>query len=837
MKPIEIPRINAERGLAIPTIQIIPAQGLHLKKNQDDYINDFYGLKNEEGVNIETLLDYIRNPNRPKLNYANYIKKIIYRDYQVIGQDGVIEVERTVNKTIPFTYINKYKQKIITSINCGINKRLDYIENVPYPSLDVDYKSKSIRASLNFFYVNTEKYRRDLIITSSPSDFLINEKYIGIKFFSDNLSDMASLVSYIQKNDAAWYREYINNNYVPKLENCDEIKELLWLYENAPDFTLEELKQETLWKHIRIFYNYDTKGTLSFLKDASPMLMKALFAFNTREKISFLMKKINENQDFIISLYHALDDEIVYMGTKVPCKTALISAITAFSTISYESFNFTDEFFTIGKKHRVILEKNEDNSFNKAPKYTVTQKTKISTSFSPNIGTGAGGVAYDIYNTEYSSLLSPLDIIFVIQDDVKSLFCVPLLFLYDEQYQRELEGTMTLVRLGIDMLAIALAIETGGASLLASEASASMTFFGILAAVDGAIALGDIGVQLNKDKLTKEFLEKWEKIYHYGGTATASPLIVANLYKLGGKILTSASKIETKNFVRSCLMKLILESEIFRFNKNTLRLAGQEDVKRISGNIFDATSFKYFWEQGCQLAYGELRVGGSAADEIALVYKGVPILEGTAQELRPELLALYNARYNKSSIENLLENLYKLTPKLTENKKFWTCFNKAGTELIWSKLGNKNMQNSIESALINSNLGKQWEGEVAKEIGKYDEITEFSNKFQVIVNGNKEKIAGDIDVANSKYMIECKESLSHNTLTTRESDGTYKFLNQFEKYTDNLNPDYINIRNKKVVLAVKNFGPGVTTDHPILKQLIDKGVIIITDLQQIKNLK
>lgn len=198
------------------------------------------------------------------------------------------------------------------------------------------------------------------------------------------------------------------------------------------------------------------------------------------------------------------------------------------------------------------------------------------------------------------------------------------------------------------------------------------------------------------------------------------------------------------------------------------------------------------------------------------------------EKLSPEELSL---------LKKTFEEAGKKIPRLDETTKFWNVTNQAGTELRWTNIREKDLEKSIDAALKSQNSGKNWEGEVARELSKYDEITDFSNEFKIIENGTVKNIAGDIDVGSSKYIIECKESISHNTLTTKTPDGSYKFLNQFDKYLNQNNIKYINIKNRQVVLVIKNFGKNTDISHPILKQLQDKGVIVITDLNQIKNLK
>lgn len=116
------------------------------------------------------------------------------------------------------------------------------------------------------------------------------------------------------------------------------------------------------------------------------------------------------------------------------------------------------------------------------------------------------------------------------------------------------------------------------------------------------------------------------------------------------------------------MMKILLEREISNFTKNTLKIADEKTIAKASEFFFDKNSFKVFWENGCQLAYGEVKLGSTVKDEIALVYNGVPIIQGSAKEVRPQLMKLFTARHSKPALEVLLEKLYKLTPKLDKSK-------------------------------------------------------------------------------------------------------------------------------------------------------------------------
>ncbi|KFF09028.1 hypothetical protein [Chryseobacterium luteum] len=819
IKPLGVPIVEGVGRLKTPMIQSVKALGLYLKESSGEYSADFYGLEPGQGVSFPKLLQYLKSNQKSKLYYG-YFRGARIAERKAVSRYGVVETGKLFNKTIPFTYINEYKQKIETTINCGINKREDHIEDIPYFSLNVNYKNKTINCGLNYFYINTEKYRKSIPITATDKDFTINDKYKAIKLFSENISDMYHLVAEIQgKDNAEWYKDLVNEHYINLVKNTSTAEELIWLYENAADFTLSALSQELLWKHICTFYSYDTLGTFSFVKDASLSLMRALFAFDTSEKIKYLMEQFHKNQSFVKKIYDALDGTMTFGGKEQKCQTIFASIITGFCFADISSLNFTNEIFYVGKDYYVNVTdvKSDDKE---QSKYWAEQRHKNETYYVDS-GTALIEMGGDMVLISKVKL-HPLDVVTLLQKDTDSLLCVPVLFLKDIDHQKDIQNLLTAVRIGVDMLAIGLTIATlGGASPLLAVAGA----------LEIGIAVTDIAVMTNKDKLSEEFLKTWEKIYLIGGIATASPLVVSSLYKLGGKILASSAKAEMKNFVRSCMMKMILEGEISNFTKNTLKIANEETIAKVSEFFFDRYSFKTFWEQGCQLVYGEVRISNKVEKEVGLLYNGVIVLEGSIKEMRPQLMKLYTARYSKATLEALLENLYKLIPKLDKTKRFWTCFNEAGAELKWGKLSTKEIEKNIESAINNTKTSVQWEGEVAKAFSEIDEVKQIGTKVEYRNSGmNKFELAGDYDVLTEKYLIECKESVSKNINS--------KFLEQFDKYLDPKNEKYINIGKRKIVLAIKSFKDNaLNLSHPVLQQLKNKGVIMITDINQIKNLK
>lgn len=607
-----IPKV---RALGISKIKSVKALGLESNNFEEDYENDFYGLKKGEGVDFPKLIRYLQSYNKEKLNY-NSFKGMPVRERKAVSRYGVVETGKEINKTIAFKYVNEYKQEVDTSIDCGINKKLDDISDIPYFSLYVNFREKKIHCVLSYFYVNTEKYRQSVVNTASENDFIINDKYIGVKLSSDSISDMSHLVRYMQRVKANeenfWYETLVNKTYIPLLEKAGSKEELIWLYENAADFTLRALKPEQLWKHICEFYNYDTKGIFSYFKDASLSLIRALFAFNTPDRISFLMKKLNENQEFVKKIYDALDGTMLFEGKEQKLQTIFSSLMTGFCFADVSTLHFTNEIFYVGKDYFV----NVKNANNEAGKYWVEQRYKSETYYIDS-GTAIIEMGGEQVLTNRIKL-NPLDIVTLLQKDTDSLLFVPVLFLKDIDHQKDLENLMTAVRIGVDILAIALTISTlGGASPLLAVAGA----------LEIGLAVADIAVMTNKDKLSEEFLKTWEKIYIIGGLATASPVVVSSLYKLGGKILASSAKAEMKNFVQSCMMKMLLESEISNLSKNTVKIlkTNTELVESTKGTLTEFKA-KTLNKYGLLIIEGEFKTGKNITKEAALVYKGEIIL-------------------------------------------------------------------------------------------------------------------------------------------------------------------------------------------------------------------
>lgn len=184
----------------------------------------------------------------------------------------------------------------------------------------------------------------------------------------------------------------------------------------------------------------------------------------------------------------------------------------------------------------------------------------------------------------------------------------------------------------------------------------------------------------------------------------------------------------------------------------------------------------------------------------------------------------------------LKEALVSAAISLTTKNGQWYWTNAMGTKLRWTNLPQKTIISNIENAhkkFRDIDPGKFFEAEVAKQMiyltRKFgDEITDFTNDVKILLTNEKN---GDIDLATRRYFIESKINLS------RESSiqGLY---NQVQKYLPEnslTNAKYMNPLNKKVVVTYESLG-NKSLNHPLLKELKDRGVIFVNGAHNLKKL-
>ena len=567
--------------------------------------------------------------------------------------------------------------------------------------------------------------------------------------------------------------------------------------------------------------------------------------------------KFFSNQALVKTIYENLDGSSVVNGQKISNKSVFASFITALCIDnSFKGLRVLDKKFTIGKDYaissgNIFQEEKDDELFLKQMK-RVTKTETINQIDGPFVITTTS-----LEDVEKGNVYRPMDIVRLNYADIKD---VPFPFVsamtiknFAEERDQQLRADA--IRIGFDVLAIVLAVAffpAGGAVGIIAES------------VGIGLALADIGITANREEILqdqggKEFLEAWDKVYFVGGLILAPAIIVEQVFAKSMFCYFNALKNKSSllQMYEKSLGEIILEREILTFAGNTLKTNYETTLKILAYNsdkIPKATAFVFGKYDSKMLSLYEkgavfVEIGEK---EYALVYKGEKLVQGTSNDQK--LLEFYRKLKKVSrksiNIEEILEDLYKQIPKLSEDRKFWTCFNEAGTELRWANETHQEMLIKIEKQITDGKQAEKLmkergvvfaemnqkqqqlltaglEAEVVKEFSKYDKLLSVTNPVY------KGKIkAGEFDGLFNKYLVEVKYNVSG---TTKSGE----FLDQFKKYIDPFDQNFINVQKKPVVLFIKQFSKGGSLDQNVLKTLEKSKeikVIIITDFKQIKNL-
>lgn len=223
----------------------------------------------------------------------------------------------------------------------------------------------------------------------------------------------------------------------------------------------------------------------------------------------------------------------------------------------------------------------------------------------------------------------------------------------------------------------------------------------------------------------------------------------------------------------------------------------------------------------------------------ALLKDGIEIFRGSKKEINALAKKLENLSDNLA--EEYLEILRKEKRLMSEKQivfdgQTFNWANPSNTKIRWSGLSKETIIKNIDNVLSkaeNKLPGEVYEAKVAKKILELvenvaDEITDFSNK---VLNKITRRLNGDIDCATKKYIIEAKSSLHNEKSIIELGEQIQKYLPENIKTVK----EFMNPLNKKVVIVYEDLGT-YTLNHPILKELQQKGVIFIKGIENLKKL-
>ncbi|RVU91096.1 hypothetical protein EH230_09400 [Flavobacterium columnare] len=621
------------------------------RSSNEGYSAEFYGNKSNEGVDFSSLIRFIKKVStNPQciFNWKDFERAPTVQTYSTRdGEGGTIQRMKIINNNIPFTYKDEYGKTNTSFLQARLNKRIDAIDYDWGFSIQIDAKSKLIFAQLSLYYVNTAKFRNKVTATPNPNDFTVNDQYRGIVFQSENLTDFAYLVNAIDPSQFEFIKNKIKTKFVDAIQKAKNEDEIVFLFENTPNWIAENFKSDELINYLKTILSYDIEGWFSGYIDGSCAFINVLRGFNTLDKWVDLYHFFKQNPEFVKKAYHGLDSTSIWEGVKQTNKTIFASFLTSLCYAVMDSEKVAIEpptkTFYLGDGYTINTSALGALDFNDTQYFLKQERTKL-VGMIPIANSWFYPVTYD-EDLEKGAYYDPMQMVQVYNVAQKTVMVVPAIFLHDTASRDELAHIMKAVRIGVNVFTIAVSI--------ASLGSAS-PLIALAAAADITLATADTIFALAEDQLSKEFVETWSKIYLVGGAATAGPVLLNSVFKGGMKILNGTAKAEFKNFVRTFVFKVVMEKNIANFTKSTIKeILFVEQAIIADGIRIEFSEITRLQNAGATFIKG---IGfDGKIKEYAVIYKGEEIASGTAKEVRETLRDVWNASGSK-----LIEVLDKL---------------------------------------------------------------------------------------------------------------------------------------------------------------------------------
>lgn len=564
------------------------------------------------------------------------------------------------SRSIKYKYIDNHNYTREADVSVELNLMPCFVD-ITQPGFEyiLDPSSESIKFCIKYVYSN---YLGKRIFDESKKVYTIETDYNAIIISSKKGDDFLAIVNDNFKNPV---KTKIIENFVNQLQATTSFEGLKFLYENMPSFVLKELKtylpNETLWQHLITLTRYDYKGYLSVFKDASGALIKLLRAFKDSK---FLYDKFKADQTLIKTIFNNLDDISEIDGEITTNKLAFASFLSALCLYNgMEGLRTLDKTFISNQDYifnssdNLPRDEKGNEFYLQQLKKAIIKSTEIIPDDLPRMVERMPIETTEFLPIERGDYYHPLDIVFLKDSTEENAIAMPVAAILIKAIadERERIERQRAIRIGFDILAIVLGVIT-----VATTANPGVL---ALAIADIALSSGDIAVQsaapeLQKTKEGQEFLEAWENIYLVGGIITAGPVLIENIFTLGGKLFLAAKAVKNfkvMNFVKACLIKIILERNIANFGKNTIKVIDSDvDIVFATRGYLNAFKMGKLYQKSCFL------ISKSTTDtqeEINLIYKGKIIAKGNKDSFYKQIK---NVAKNYYKEEKLVEGLEEM---------------------------------------------------------------------------------------------------------------------------------------------------------------------------------
>ncbi|MDE5492138.1 ADP-ribosyltransferase [Elizabethkingia meningoseptica] len=491
----------------------------------------------------------------------------------------------------------------------------------------IDAKNEKIYYRLNFYYIdNTE--------VAFILETLGYQEFRNLNIFL-NYGDVDSYeVDY----------NYFVKNFADALYRENDGKRLKFIYENIPETILTNISSlidnNVMFEHLEMLTRYDNEGVFSGWRDGSSAVIQILKAFGNPIPVLNYFRKFPEKLN---TIYYNLDGSSQYGGQQQSNKVILGNIILVLSMFADNTKRKQGAtMFTIGNGYKINTKLwelgrifgfgNSDNgTFYLQQQKEEQQRIKIvPKEGDPN---ATQTVTKDL---DEGAQYHPLDMVYLkdISGGIEELYLVPAIYLKALADAESWAVVQHNIRITADVLAVVIGITT---------LPTGNPYFLLLAIADISLAGADLTIQTFKDELVKyeggkEFLDTWEKVYTAGGFTIAGLTLVGGFYIGAARLLTKIADGSIKNYIKTLVLKAVLETNISNFQKNTIKVLEPQE-------IFLGEGYK---AMGQELAeHGVVFITGQREGKYQLsyagIYKGEVILE-----------------FNKAELSNIFKDWWRL---------------------------------------------------------------------------------------------------------------------------------------------------------------------------------
>lgn len=621
-------------------------------QTEQEYTSDFYGTDQNEKVDINKLVDFIkrvRSFNIQSFNWEHYISKAtksIYED-NYYNRRGFLSPDTRVLVNVNWIYSEggyAPGNRVESKFNVKLNKREnDFIDREDWSVRKFfNDNTKKYEFILSFYFQETKKYRTNTI----DDTFRIEEKYRAVQFKTDNLKDMFYLFKELEMSTKRLGE--IVYDYI-KEEKISEA--LAALYTQLPEeliVIMSNLDQERefLKDHLEKLKKYDEN---SIFDDSS---LAILNLFRIIKDIKYIYEMLKLYPETVLQLYYNMDGTSSFLGEEKSNKLFfaemmqgiyLVNNLDALLNSDDSNINIVKEF-KINDEYKIDskISDNGDSGLIYLQQQQLINMKRGDDVVMPGIGITEITVTKNIGNASY---LSPFDLITLerVENGKVTISKIPAIMLkavVDQEVKAEMIQS---IRVGITVAALIIGVATLG--------NASGPLAQTLALADIVLTAADLAILANEDQLLqtpegKLFLETYNNVMLTASVLVA-PFAIVGLAKMGLKLLKNAGQT-TQKILRSCMLKIVIEKNIITFEKQaTFLLAGELGLGDTNTRVFQRL-------QDHGVIYFKGVRSGDKTEKLFAVYDDVVLAEIPNNS---NAVSDFAKRYNKLSEKELVEEL------------------------------------------------------------------------------------------------------------------------------------------------------------------------------------